>query len=62
VAKYTDEQLATMAEDTLYAYNSGDQRGDMVIGILSSMTQQPPQVIVSELYRLCANKESIYEP
>lgn len=53
MAKYTDKQLKDMAEEFLFLYNSGDQRTDMMIMMLSQMTQKPPQFIINSIHELC---------
>jgi hypothetical protein len=56
VARYTDAELKVKAEDVLCAYNLGDPRAEMMIGLLSSMTGNHPQYIFQELNRM-ADKE-----
>lgn len=53
MAKYTKERLAEMAEEVLFAYNSGDQRADMLLMMLSNLTRVPVQHIITELHKMC---------
>lgn len=57
MARYSDEQLKEKATDVLCAYNLGDPRAEMLIGLLSSMTGNHPQYIFNELNRM-ADKET----
>lgn len=50
--KYTQKQLKEMADDVLCAYNLGDGKADMLINLLSAMTQIHPQQIYNELNRM----------
>jgi hypothetical protein len=52
MARYTDAELKEKATDVLCAYNLNDPRAEMLIGILSSMTQTHPQYIFNELNRM----------
>jgi hypothetical protein len=53
MAKYTDEQLKDMAQETIKAHNLGDHRADVLIQIMSQVTNTHPAMVIQKLNQMC---------